>query len=126
MLMLDNLDEIEIIKLMYKFRYFCLLPVNSEKNIKEVKELETILIPVEKKLVKLATDKKVISKVPFEVMRHVFETRIIKLEGLFYKITTENGKNYVQIFDENISGEKIEINIEEKTKINKKIRIFIY
>ena len=66
-----------------------------------------------------------ISNVPVEIMNHVFETRIIVLEELYYKITTELGKYYVQIFDENISEEKFEINPIEKTKLNKKIKIFI-
>ena len=59
-------------------------------------------------------------------MTHVFQTRIIKLEELYYKIITENDKNYVQIFDENITEDKFEISNIEKKKINKKIRIFIY
>ena len=118
-------EQDEIVKLIYKFRYFMCLPFNSEKNIKEVKELEKNILKTEKILVKKAIEKKVISNVPFEIMRHVFETRIIVLEELYYKITTEFGKIYVQIFDENISEEKFEIKPIETTKLNKKIRIFI-
>ena len=68
---------------------------------------------------------KVINKVPFEVMKHVFETRIIILEGLYYKIIQESEKYYVQIFDENITEEKFEIEQIEKIKLNKKIKIFM-
>ena len=42
---------------------------------------------------------------------------------MYYKITTESEKNYVQIFDENISEEKFEIK-PVNSKINKKIKIF--
>lgn len=115
----------EIVKLIYKFRYFMLLPFNLEKNIKDVQQLDKEIQETEKKLVKKAVDKKVITNVPDEVMRHVFETRIIVLEELYYKITTEFEKYYVQIFDENISEEKFEIIPTEKIKINKKIKIFI-
>ena len=73
----------------------------------------------------IAIEKKVIANLPFEIMEHVFKTRIIILEELYYKITTEFEKYYVQIFDENISEEKFEIQPNEKTKINKKIKIFI-
>lgn len=117
----------ELDKIIYIFRYYLLLPFNIQENIKDVNELQDNIIEVEKKIVKLAKEKKVISnEVPFEVMTHVFQTRIIKLEELYYKIITENDKNYVQIFDENITEDKFEISNIEKKKINKKIRIFIY
>ena len=58
-------------------------------------------------------------------MKHVFKTRIITLEKLYYKISNESEKYFVQIFDENVSEEKFEIHTKEKLKINKKIKIFI-
>ena len=71
------------------------------------------------------TKEKIISKnVPFEVWTHIFETRIIDLKELYYKIFTEYDKKYFQLFDENISEEKFIINNIEKNKINKKIKIF--
>ena len=121
----ETKDYEEIINLIYKFRYFMLIAFNLEKDIKDVSELENEIIKTEKQLVKKAIDKKVIVNVPFEIMRHVFKTRIIVLEELYYKITSKDEKQYVQIFDENISEEKFEITPVEKTKINKKIRIFI-
>ena len=119
-------DEEKILKMMYKFRYLMLVPVNNEKNICEVKELEEEILNVEKKFIKIAKNKKVIADVPLEIMEHVFKTRIMNLEELYYKITTEFEKYYVQIFDENITEEKFQINLKEKTKLNKKIKIFIY
>jgi len=62
---------------------------------------------------------------PFEIITHLFETRIIGLNELYYKIIVENEKYFVQIFDDNISEEKFEIIPVEKMKINKKIKIFI-
>ncbi|MEI3402005.1 MAG: hypothetical protein V8R51_06745 [Clostridia bacterium] len=47
------------------------------------------------------------------------------MENLYYKITIEADKYYIQIFDENVSEEKFEIKQIEKTKKNKKIKIFI-
>ena len=119
-------DEEEIVKLIYKFRYFILLPFNAEKSIKDIEKLSNSIVDTEKKMVQKAIEKKVISNVPFEIMRHVFNTRIIKLEDLYYKITrSKDEKHYVQIFDENISEEKFEIIPAEKMKMNKKIKIFI-
>ena len=125
-IMIDNsFEEEKIIKMIYKFRYFMLVPFNLEKNIYELEELKDNIIKIEKKLVKIAKDKKVIADVPLEIMEHVFKTRIMNLEELYYKITTEFEKYYVQIFDENITEEKFEIIPKEKTKLNKKIKIFI-
>lgn len=119
----ESTEQEEIVKLIYKFRYFMCLPFNLEKNVKDVQLLEKDILKTEKILVKKAIEKKVISNVPFEIIRHVFETRIIILEELYYKITTESEKYYVQIFDENISEEKFEIK-PVNSKINKKIKIF--
>ena len=125
-IMLDNsLEEEKIIKMIYKFRYFMLVPFNLEKNICELEEVKDNIIKIEKKLVKIAKDKKVIADVPLEIMEHVFKTRIMNLEELYYKITSEFEKCYVQIFDENITEEKFEIMPKEKIKLNKKIKIFI-
>ena len=65
-----------------------LLPYNLEKRVKDVKCLQKSILEVEKKLVEKAIKKKVIANVPFEIMRHLFETRIIILEDLYYKIST--------------------------------------
>lgn len=115
----------ETIKLIYQFRYFMLLPFNLEKKIKDVEELRNIILQIEKQLWKKAIEQKVIVNMPFEIMQHVFKTRIIILEELYYKITEKSEKHYVQIFDENVSEEKFEIKPVENMKINKKIKIFI-
>ena len=118
-------DIDNIIKLIYKFRYFMVLPFNVQKNIKEVEELKEEVEKVEKTLTEKAIEKKVIVNVPLDVMKHVFGTRIIALEELYFKITKEEEKYYVQLFDENISEEKFEIQPLDKMKINRKIKIFI-
>ena len=118
-------DEEEIVRLIYQLRYFMQLPFNMEKNIKDVEELQKNILGIEDKLIEKAIQNKVIADMPKEIMRHLFETRIIILEDLYYKITNKSEKYYVQIFDENISEEKFEIELKEKTKINKKIKIFI-
>lgn len=115
----------EIVKLIYKFRYFMCLPFNEEKDIKDVKQLEKSILKSEKILAKKAVEQNVISDIPFQIFKHIFETRIIILENLYYKIIIENEKIYVQIFDENISEEKFEIKPTEKVKKNKKMKIFI-
>ena len=101
------------------------LPFDLENNVKDIKDLEKDIIKTEKNLVKKAIEKRVISKVPFEIMRHLFETRIIMLEELYFKVENINDKCYVQIFDENVTEERFEIKSIGETKKNKKIKIFM-
>ena len=121
----ESIEQEEIVKLIYQFRYFMCLPYDLESNVKDIKKFEEDIEKTEKLLAKKAIDNKVINKIPFEVMQHILETRIIVLGELYYKVEKEEDKYYVQIFDENITEEKIEIKSIGKTKINKKIKIFM-
>ena len=121
----ESIEQEEIVKLIYQFRYFMCLPYDLESNVKDIKKFEEDIEKTEKLLAKKAIDNKVINKIPFEVMQHILETRIIVLEELYYKVEQEEEKYYVQIFDENITEEKIELKSIGKTKINKKIKIFM-
>ena len=123
---IKNVKPDELIKLIYKFRYYMLLPFDETKSIKDVDFFEEKIVEIKKELLKQAKKLKVVSNnVPFEVWTHIFDTRIIELNQLYYKIFTEYDKKYVQIFDEKISEEKYLINNIEKNKINKKTKIFI-
>ena len=121
----ESIEQEEIVKLIYQFRYFMCLPYDLESNVKDIKKFEEDIEKTEKLLAQKAIDNKVINKIPFEVMQHILETRIIVLEELYYKVEQEEEKYYVQIFDENITEEKIEIKSIGKTKLNKKIKIFM-
>ena len=99
-----------------------LLPFNLEKDIKDVETLQKTILDTQKILVQKAIKQKVITDVPFEIMTHVFETRIIILEELYNKITVKEGKYYVQLFEEKV---KFEIAPVEKTSIKIKIKILI-
>ena len=120
-----SIEEEEVRKLIYQFRYFMCLPFDEANNVKNFEQIEEDVKETEQLLIKKAMEFKVINRVPFEVMKHVFETRIITLEELYYKITKESEIYYVQIFDDNITEEKFEIKPIEKIKLNKKLKIFI-
>lgn len=124
-ILIEKTKDERIVELIYKFRYFMMLPFDLEKSIKDVDQLKTSITDTEEKLIQKAINRKVIVDMPYEIIKHVLETRIIILEDLYYKITTKSEKYYVQLFDENVSEEKFEITPVEKTKINKKIKIFI-
>lgn len=124
--MLKDAKEDEIVKLIYKFRYYILLPYDAEKDIKDVENLKSEILEIEKELLKIAKKNKIVSnEVSNEVWIHIMETRIIDLKKLYFKIYAQYDKKYVQIFDENISEEKYLLNDIEKNKMNKKIKVFI-
>ncbi len=102
-----------------------LLPFNEKKSIKNIKELQEKILKIEEKLLNIAIQKKVVSNISLQIFSHVLETRIIILEELYYKISNDNEKYYVQIFDENITEERFEIQKIENMKIDKKTKIFL-
>lgn len=116
----------DIVRFMYQFRYFILLPFNLEKEIKDIKKLQKDITEVEKILIQKAKAQKVITdNVSIEIMDYILKTRIIILEELYYKITKKSDEYIVQIFDGNVSEEKFEIKSIDKMKTNRKIKIFI-
>lgn len=127
----------EIIKLIYKFRYYSLLPYNENTNIKDCKKLQNKLNQTGEQLVQTATEKKAIitfsnnKELNYQIIKNIFEVRIISLEELYMKLTKEKEQYFVQFFDENIFEQKIKLDIEEKLsrkdlliKLNKKVRLF--
>ncbi len=122
----------EIEKIIYDFRYYLLLPYDYEKNIQNVKIIERQINEISKLIINKAIELKVIEKVSndektnWEILKNVFNVRIIKLEDAYLKITKEKDKYFLQIFDENIFEEKMEISKPKdlEIKLNKKIPIW--
>ena len=122
----------EIEKLIYSYRYYLLLPFNEQKEIFEVEELRNEINTVGKQIIDKAIDYKIIQKIEdnenknYEILKNIFNVRIIKLEDSYLKITKEKDRYFLQIFDENIFEEKVEISKPDKLEIkpNKKISIW--
>ena len=127
----------EIVKLIYEYRYYLLIPYDYEKDIYQIKELKEKIQNISKELIKKAHEMKVIKIVSknedlnYEILKNIFNSRIIKLEDINLKITKEKEKFYLQLFDEKLFEDKIEIsenqdiNIKElEYRINKKIQLF--
>ena len=124
----------EIEKIIYDFRYYSLLQYDYERKIKNVKELNTDIDKIAKKIIDKAIENKVIERLSsyndtnYQILKNIFHVRIIRLEDSYLKITKEKDKYYLQIFDENIFEEKIEIQKpkELEIKLNKKRAIMSY
>lgn len=122
----------EIIKIIYDFRYYLLLPYDYEKSIKDIESLEKQIDDIGRFLLEKAIELKAIQEISedkennYEILKNIFNVRIIKLEDAYLKITKEKGKYFVQIFDENVFEEKIQISKPKnlKIKLNKKISIW--
>ncbi len=126
----------ELLKIIYEFRYYNLLPFDYEKSIYQVQEIEKEVQEITKEIILKSHELKLIDKISkkedidYIIIKNLFTLRTISLEELYIKITKEKDKYYLQVFDENAYEEKIEIenmeNINKKDmeiKINKKIKL---
>ena len=127
----------EVIKSIYELRYYNLLPYTQNKNICQIKEIQKELEELKHQLLKKAYEMKVTEQfakndeIHYELIKNIFDIRVINLEDLYIKVIKEKEKYYIQLFDENIFEEKIEIkdseNITKKDleiRLNKKVKIF--
>ena len=118
----------EIEKIIYDFRYYSLLQFDNQRKIKDIKEIKKEIKEVSKMIINKAIEYKTIEKISdnketnYEILKNIFNVRIIKLEDAYLKITKEKEKYFLQIFDENIFEEKIQIQKPEdlEIKLNKK------
>ena len=127
----------EIIKLIYEFRYYCMIPYDQHTYIYELNELKEQIKYLQKKIIKKACELKVINvfseydEINYKIIENIFYVRNINLEELYIKIVKEKDKTYVQLFDENVFERKNEIMHGEEfnkkdleIKINRKVKIF--
>ena len=127
----------EVMKLIYEFRYYCLLPFDNESAIYQLDELALERTQVEKLLVRKAHEFKLIDnfskeeEMDYQILRNIFYVRVINLEDLYIKVMHDKNKYFVQLFDENVFEEKTEIetvvqlkNRDLPFKMNKKVKIF--
>ena len=129
-------EKHQIIKLIYQFRYYCSLPYNLRNNIFEIEKLQNSLNEAGIMLIKKAVEQKVIvilsnnENINYEIIKNIFNLRIINLEELSLKIVKENEGYFVQFFDDKAYDKKCKINIDSlnnkmlSIRINKKVRLF--
>ena len=130
-------DKQELIKLIYEFRYYLLLPYNYENAVYQEKELQKIIEDLLKKILNTSHKYKVIQKfsnreeVDYELLKKIFVSKSINLEEIEIRLTKEKEGFFVQVFDgksleENYKMEEIE-NIKNKDfeiRYNKKVKAF--
>ena len=133
----------EMLTLIYKFRYYMMLPYDYEKDIYEEKELQKEVEEETKKVLEKSYKLKVIQKfskqedVNYELLKFIFQNRNINIEDIEIKLIREKGQEkgkenyYIQVFDGNGIGEKREMpnseNINKKAlaiRFNVKVKAF--
>lgn len=129
-------EKHQIIKLIYQFRYYSLLPYSLKTNIFELKEIREKLNETGVILIRKAIENKVIvltsrnESVNYEIVKNIFNVRIINLEDLSLKVIKEKEEYYVQFFDDKAYDKKCKINLENlnnkmlNIRMNKKIKLF--
>ena len=133
----------EMLKLIYEFRYYNMLPYDYEKNIFEEDKLQEEVELLTKKILEKAHKLRVIEKfskqedINYELLKVIFQNRNINIQDIEVKLIREKIKEekiekyYIQVFDGNGIGEKKELkNSETLNKkdlaimFNKKVKIF--
>lgn len=127
----------ELIKVIYEFRYYSMLPYKDHISIYEERKLEEEIKYIGKKILNKAHKLKLIQKLSkreeldYELLKKLFTNRDINLEGIEVKVLKEKEGFFVQFFDDNNLEEKYQIvgieniaNRDFELRYNKKVKIF--
>ena len=127
----------EIIDIMYELRYYNFLPYTKEKVIGDIKEFNEKIDVAKENIIKKLFDNKIINTIStnekndIEIVKNIFNKKIMNLEDIYLEINNPNKDN---IFNINIYDEKetletqiqmnLEFNKKDKIKLNRKIKLF--
>ena len=120
----------ELIRWIYKIRYYRYIPINNSDYIKDIKELEEDFEIIIKQIIKKAQKLRIWDtftedfELSYIVLKEIFNTKIIYLEGININFKYEDKILYVEYYDDTVieSTKKLEI---ENVKIKKKVKLFI-
>lgn len=131
----ENIND-EIIDLIYKIRYYENIFIDSQKNIKQIVQIQELLNKLKYKLIKKSCTKAILRifsmdiKLNFKIINEILDTKIIELEEIKVKLNYENKNLKIQVYDREVfekeiilkfSGDKKDLEI----KNNKLIKLFI-
>lgn len=120
----------ELTKLIYKIRYYRYIPINENECIKDIKELDELFEKLIKQTIKKAQKIKlwdIFSEdfdLTYQILKEVFDTKIINLETINLGFKYENKVLYIEYYDDTVieSTKKIDI---DNVRIKKKVKLFI-
>lgn len=122
-------EKENIVKLIYKIRYYGLIYISENKQVKDIVDINNI----QKMIITKACKQKIVTifskniKENYNILQNILQTDIIELEHIFLKFIQKNDKTVLEIYDEENLSRTIELSdIKElNVKLNKKIRVFI-
>ena len=131
----NSIDKEEIINLLYMFRYYNYIYLNSTVKVKNEKRLCKEINELQEKLIQKAYELKVINKISneetvnFEIIKIILLTKIITIENINIQLK-QNGEGFeISIFDGDIFEKTIVVDEYSKkeilVKFNKLVKIFI-
>jgi len=123
----------KIIDYIYLIRYYKLLYVCKEKQIKDLAEIKEQLMMAEKYLITRVCNLKAINIIShnieknYEIVSNILNTNIIDLDEIYLEFKNKEEKTKLTIYDDNMIDKTIEYTerLELNTKPNKKIKLFI-
>lgn len=134
----------KLLELVYKFRYYCLIPISTNKAIKDILELQKQLKDVTNGLIDNGIDKEIIvnfsdsTSVCYNILKYIFVSKIINLQEIEIVINKINNKKQENDLDSKIKVSIYDLKDKERTyeetvkhlklinvKLNKKIKVFL-
>ena len=127
----------ELVNLIYEVRYYNLLPIEKDKKIKDLKELEVDLRNMQKKLTNKLCENKVVDtfakdyNINYNIVKYIFVAKLTSINKLQVLLKYQNQKLFLSYYDEKVLEDEEKINFSEddlgelNKKMNKKMRIII-
>ena len=126
----------ELVNCMYELRYYNFLMYNKEKTIKDLRKFKLNIDELEEIIIKRFYASKIINavstneKINIEIIKRIFELKIISLENIYIEIRKNKEIYELKIYDEKETLDteyefQLELGKKDKIKLNKKIKLFI-
>lgn len=142
MIQVEQADsKTELTNLFYKFRYYCLLPINEIQEIKDIPALQDNIKEIMDLLIDKCIDNKIIENISnsvslcYNTLKYVFFSRIVDLEHIYIKIESnkeeivnvddKKEKNYhitISLFDIKEEEEKYDTIVNNLSLLNIKLK----
>ena len=131
----NAINREEINRIIYELRYFLMLSIDTKTKILEVPNLKRMITTTLSVVIDKAYELKDFKEIfrdkskNINIIKYIFNLKIIKLEDIAFKIIKEKEGVYVQFFDDDVLDEKIELDNpitkeDLKIRFNKKIKLF--
>lgn len=123
-------EKAEIIQWIYKVRYYCQIPFDENKALKDVKKLQKDFKDLIKIIIKKAQEEKIWDmftenkELAYIVIKELLYSKMINFENVNIICEYKQGILYVSYYDGNILETKAEFKLEN-VRIKRKIKLFI-